>query len=57
MDHYEWASSSFESGVRNEAKLDESYNNILERQERYGVNLVNNPAFRDWVLSDWDLSW
>ena len=55
--YYESSVNSFEYTQRDNAKLEQSYNNILDRQRRYGVNLVNNSEFRDWVLSDWELSW
>ena len=34
-------------------RLSASYQEILDRQLRYGVEIVNNKKFLDWTISDW----
>jgi len=53
---YELASSSYEKSKK-ETKNDVLYRDILERQTKYSINLANNQAFREWVVSDAEKSW
>lgn len=39
----------FENSIKQQEKLDVSYSKILERQETYGIELVNNALFTQWV--------
>ena len=51
---YESASRILESAKSTQAKLDKYYSEILDRQEKYGIELVNNSDFRAFTLSDWE---
>ena len=55
--YFKWATQSYDSNLENDTKLLKSYQNIFARQTKYGVELVNNPLFDEWVLSDWENSW
>ena len=48
---HEWATGSLESAIETQAKLDEAYLEILKRQEKYGVNLVDNLNFEVFTKS------
>jgi len=38
-------------------RLEASYNDILDKQREYKVELVDNKAFIEWIVSDWELTW
>ena len=42
---YDWAMNSYEGHLEDEAKLNASYEEILSRQEEYGISLVDNKEF------------
>ena len=56
-DMHSSAVSTYEYAQGSEQKLNDSFQQILDRQERYGVELVNNTDFEQWAISDWDQSW
>merc|ERR1711994_535830 len=49
---YEEAASSYEWALRSEAKLNASYQGLLDRQTRYRVNLANNEDIKEFTLTD-----
>ena len=54
---FERATTLFEMQEKNNAKLNKSYEAILARQNKYGVNLGNNnKEFEAWTISDWEQS-
>ena len=53
---YETATSTYERSVKNDAKLNASYEAILKRQKDYGISLSNNEKFEAWTISDWEQS-
>ena len=56
-DHYKSALGSFNRLKENNAKLNESYNEILARQIKYDEQLASNSDFEKWTISDWDKSY
>ena len=50
---YEWATSSQKIKRENEAKLNDSYQGILDKQAEYRIELVDNQAFLDWTYEDY----
>mmetsp|Transcript_33748 Transcript_33748/g.41664 ORF Transcript_33748/g.41664 Transcript_33748/m.41664 type:complete len:135 (-) Transcript_33748:373-777(-) len=38
-------------------RLEKSFQDILDRQKRYRVELIDNVAFLDWTVSDWEQTW
>ena len=49
--YYEQAYSAYEYSGVDQQKLDDSYSLILSRQEKYGIELVNNQDFALWAGS------
>ena len=47
----------YERLTRREAILNASYQKILDKQAEYEVELVDNEAFLEWTVSDWDETW
>ena len=45
--------SVYSNALKNQARLDKSYQEILD----FGVSLVDNSAFLDWTTADWKESW
>ena len=43
--------------MKNDAKLDASFQGILDKQAEYSIELVNNRDFAEWTISDWPNSW
>ena len=54
---YEEASKSFSEKQLNNAKLQDSFQDILDKQAKYDVELVNNEDFFAWTVSDWSMTW
>ena len=50
---YEQAYETHERELQNIQQLNDSYQAILDGQERYGVELVNNQEFANWLLVDY----
>ena len=55
--YYEQAVEQFESNKKSEKKLNASYQQILDKQSQYGIELVDNDAFPKWSNADWDQTW
>ena len=55
--YYEQATSSQKRNKENGAKLNASYQGILDKQAEYGIELVDNQAFLDWTYEDYEDSW
>ena len=53
-DYYSFASSLFIRRQTQSATLSASYQGILKKQNKFGVNLVKNAAFAAWTYSDWE---
>ena len=53
---YKRATDTYEMSVKNNAKLNKSYEAILKRQKKYGISLSNNEKFEAWTISDWEES-
>lgn len=53
-EYYESAVSGHEYAQRNEAKLNVSYQGILDRQTRYRVNLANNQDIKEFALTAYE---
>ena len=49
------AVSSYERWQDKEARFEQSYQDILDKQAAYGVELTNNRAFADWTTHELDL--
>lgn len=52
--YYESAMVKYEFVQTRIRTLKASYDDILERQTKYGMELSNNAAFKDWSISDWE---
>jgi len=52
-----WAQDALMIKTINEKRLDDSFKEILDAQRRLRVELVDNEAFLDWIVSDWDQTW
>ena len=37
--------------------MDESFQDILDKQARYKIELIDNREFLDWTTEDWENSW
>ena len=49
-----WSNSSHETYLSDEARLNASYQQILDKQTSYGVNLANNIPFSFWAVANHD---
>lgn len=56
-EHFEWAKSSYDYANAEEARLEEMFENILEKKDKYQVQLVGNEKFINWTYSGWDDTW
>ena len=54
---YKEADNAWSENQKNVAKLEESYQGILDRQQKYNIQLVGNEAFFEWTTSDFSTSW
>ena len=54
---FEDATLQYEDFKRIQSGLNADYQRILDLQEEYSFELVNNDAFLDWTTSDWKDSW
>ena len=54
---YDDGKSTYDYGIKDLNALNDAYQKILDRQELYGVDLVNNREFLDWITSDYQESW
>ena len=39
--------------MKDDAELDKSYQDIIDRQAKFDVELANNAGFEAWTISDW----
>ena len=49
-----WSNESHQTYLRDEARLNASYQQILDKQTSYGVNLANNIPFSFWAVANHD---
>ena len=54
---YKSATWTWESNRKNESKLNKSFQDILDKQAEYGIELIDNQEFLDWTTEDWEDSW
>jgi len=52
--YFEWASLAHLTKKMDEKHLEKSFQDIFDRQKRYREELVDNVAFLDWSISDWE---
>ena len=46
-----------EKYLEDQRQIDESLQKILDLQEWFQVELVDNQQFLEWLTSDWETSW
>lgn len=52
------ARESYDRGIEIEKKMADKLSTVLELQDVYNVELVENQAFWDWTFEDWmDIYW
>ena len=49
-----WANDSHAQFLRDNARLNASYQQILDKQTSYGQNLANNFGFSFWAVANHD---
>ena len=57
-DYYESALSMSEGAREDDRTLNKSFQDLLDKQKRYGIELVNNADFVNWAQDDyWGEEW
>ena len=55
--YHQVAIQQWQEKQETQAKLDASFRKILDTQEEYGANLVDNFDFIEWTYADWIYTW
>ena len=57
MGLYESSTNNFNSFHEDQAKINASYEKILDYQEIYKIELIDNEEFMDFAISGWEFGW